>query len=344
MADAKVIPPVDTEKEKLIDEKLELSRQTELQKKNFVVGKYVCFTSYDLLTEPIWDEKIMDYLIFQKEICPDTGRQHYQGYVEFKKTARLHSIWESLGKKGCHVETRKAKDGKKAADYCRKPETAVPGSQKEFGKLQGSGQGFRTDLEKPTKMLLAGKSLKELAMEHPVAFIKHSRGFQELQRILRPEIKIPKPEIKLRPWQERIISEIDSMSTVDRRKGIWIWSRASGTGKSTTIKYLMWKYGTENIIPGVFKWDDFLYAYNKQKVITFNIPRGYTLNDTHYAVLEKSTDGGVVLSGKYQSETKFIDAIVLVFANCKPPHERLPDRFIEICLDPIAGPDPVQDQ
>lgn len=327
------------------DREIQELRHAELQKKDWVVGKYVCFTSYDVDTEPQWCPEKMSYLIFQKEIAPSTGRLHWQGYVEFKTTSRLYAIWKALDKKGAFVAKRKAKNGKAAADYCRKPDTAVKNTQKEYGEITGAGKGHRTDLDTPINIIREGGSLREVAKSSPEALVKYHKGFSVLKELLEDEIKVPMPKIVLREWQKQLIHAIDTMDEiVDRRKGFWIWSKASSTGKTTTMKYIQWKYGLDNVAIGDFRWDDFVYAYKRQKVIVFNLPRDQEMNATQYSVLEKATDGGVVLSRKYESRNKYINAIVIVFANQPPPHTRLPDRFIEINLDPERPTDILDEQ
>ena len=43
----------------------------------------VCFTGFNE-TGYEFNEKQMKYLVVGKEICPTTGKEHWQGYVELK--------------------------------------------------------------------------------------------------------------------------------------------------------------------------------------------------------------------------------------------------------------------
>lgn len=52
-----------------------------------------------------------------KEICPTTGKEHYQGYVRFPKPQRF-SWWKNQFP-NVHVEFRKGSE-EQAAEYCRK--------------------------------------------------------------------------------------------------------------------------------------------------------------------------------------------------------------------------------
>ncbi len=62
------------------------------------------FTSFQD-TEPIFDSDAMRYLMYAEEICPTTGKKHYQGYVYYKSQRSLKSSKKMLGE--CHHEAVK---------------------------------------------------------------------------------------------------------------------------------------------------------------------------------------------------------------------------------------------
>lgn len=62
---------------------------------------------------------------WQDEVCPDTGRPHRQGYLRTKQQVRLSKLTKLLP--GIHLEV--ARDWNKLVNYCKKSETAVPGTQ-----------------------------------------------------------------------------------------------------------------------------------------------------------------------------------------------------------------------
>lgn len=62
---------------------------------------------------------------WQTEICPETQRPHYQGYIRTQRQVRFTQIQQAL--KGVHVKP--AREWHKLLNYCKKPETAVPGTQ-----------------------------------------------------------------------------------------------------------------------------------------------------------------------------------------------------------------------
>lgn len=62
---------------------------------------------------------------FQQEVCPDTQRPHYQGYLRTKQQVRLSQLCKQLP--GVHLEP--AKNWSALTQYCNKTESAVPGTQ-----------------------------------------------------------------------------------------------------------------------------------------------------------------------------------------------------------------------
>jgi hypothetical protein len=78
----------------------------------------VCFTAWPEDIETIEFEKRMKYLVYGKEICPDTKKLHYQGYVEFDRPIVFGTLKKLLGNK-THLSNRNG-TAKQAADYCKK--------------------------------------------------------------------------------------------------------------------------------------------------------------------------------------------------------------------------------
>lgn len=310
------------------------SREDEKLIRNGTFGKNIIFTYFGE-SKPKWKPDILNYLCFQREICPETKRLHWQGYAEFKVNTRLYNIWSTLEIGGAYCVNRKAPNGQDCRAYCSKAESGIAGTFEEFGQIQANGKGYRTDLAKVTRDIAEGKTEREIAILYPEAVVKYSRGLKEYRNLVTQEMKVPMPRVTLKEWQLYVIERIKAFEPFEcRRKGFWIWSQLSGTGKTTTIRILQSMFGLEKIGIGDFRWDDMIYAYKNEQVLCFNIPREHDINDTHRAVLERTTDGGIVLSRKYESKRKNLDALVIVFANRACPHDKLPDRFTEICLDP----------
>ncbi|ALE29785.1 replication associated protein [Lake Sarah-associated circular virus-42] len=140
-------------------------------------GKSWCFTIHsrgegddcDWLLHPIgtaeppsafWDDDPFEwgcqFMIFQMERCPETGKLHLQGALQLDKQQRL-SFMKKLHKTA-HWEVMKG-NWTQSIEYCSKSETKVNGPW-EAGDRPKMGQ--RTDLETIGKMVKENKTNLEL--------------------------------------------------------------------------------------------------------------------------------------------------------------------------------------
>lgn len=284
-----------------------------------------CATIYGKWSIDDYDEKKVKYIIAGREVCPDTERKHWQVYFETVDKVRPSAARKSIAGGKCHIEP--CHKGQKAnIEYCKKD-----GEYEERGEPKK--QGERVDLKKVAALLKSGMSLREVAEECPTEFFKYGRGIREWSALV-DEVKMEKPEIVLKKWQKAVIELIER--GFKKRQIIWIWSKESGTGKSTFQDYLFAEYG-RRVCKGNWSWKHFLNGYKKEEdIITFNLERDVELHKTHTAVLEKVSDGTVHRGEMYEGAMKIVKGVVLVFANVPPPHGSLPDRFIEFGLDPRA--------
>lgn len=98
------------------------------------------FTSYkediNLLQEKI------KYAVYQREICPTTGREHWQGYFQAKSPIRFKSAKAIVNDDSAHVEKAVASP-EKNREYCTKEDCRKPGTMPvEIGEMP-KGQGHR---------------------------------------------------------------------------------------------------------------------------------------------------------------------------------------------------------
>lgn len=145
-----------------------------------------CFTSY-LETKPE-QGKGVTYLVFQKEKCPTTGKEHWQGFAQ-SKNQKTTKAWQKALKIGkAHVEQRQG-TCQEAADYCKaaqwkdKDKGQVPGTTEEFGEFDpkdSQGQGKRNDLDEIKTKLDAGFDPDDLMEDDD-----HFRAFARNDKFLR---------------------------------------------------------------------------------------------------------------------------------------------------------------
>lgn len=81
--------------------------------------------------EPLFVPDEMQYLVFQREVCPSSGRTHYQTFVIFKSRKRMETVKRLMGN-NAHVEPARSDDST-CISYCTKLDTRAS-HPKEFGE------------------------------------------------------------------------------------------------------------------------------------------------------------------------------------------------------------------
>ncbi len=146
------------------------------------IRNYV-FTSFLEKIIPDDDDWILPgdvrYLCFQKEVCPTTEKIHYQGYVEFTNSRNAKAALAGLlGDKVAHFEQRRGSPTQ-ARNYCRKAESSVPDTFREFGVI--SNQGKRSDLDFIGEQIISGVPVRKLAKLFPGHYIRCGKGMDRLE-------------------------------------------------------------------------------------------------------------------------------------------------------------------
>lgn len=169
--------------------------------------EFPSFVSY-LDTEPHFDENVMKYLIYGRELCPSTKdypddkkKYHWQGYVyffdkySFKKAQKLLKIGDS------HIEWILKDTTHSAINYCKKD-----GDYKEFGNPPC--QGRRADLDSIKNEILNGTKVDEICLDRPMMYHQYGRTLNRIEELY-----------------------LQKQFRTEMTKGIWYYGR-SGVGKS----------------------------------------------------------------------------------------------------------------
>lgn len=147
-----------------------------------------CFTSFEQ-DPPIFDVALMDYMVFQREVCPRTQREHWQSFVVFKNRLGLAGAKRETGCPSAHFETCRAQTFEQAALYCKKADTRKEGTEpQEFGELPAgrAGQGARTDLSVFAKAITESKSIGDLIEQYPSECVRFSSSLFRLRAFQKP--------------------------------------------------------------------------------------------------------------------------------------------------------------
>lgn len=162
-----------------------------------------------------WMRAHCKYGIVGKEVAPNTGMHHLQGYCSLMVPYQFGTLRRLF----VHLEKSRgsASDNKV---YCSKS-----GDFLEVGDLSTCGQGRRTDLLEAASCVVQ-RGLRGCAADFPETFIKYYRGLERYRDVMSVD-RIDKPNVK------------------------WFWG-ATGMGK-TRAAFL--QFGPENVyIKNNTKW------------------------------------------------------------------------------------------
>nr|WAE42315.1 MAG: replication associated protein [Cressdnaviricota sp.] len=114
-----------------------------MEKKKDMKFRNWCFTIFcEGYLPPDKKPEGVKYMIYQQERCPETGKLHFQGYIELTTPMRMCAVKELLNSNNAHLEKRKGSQ-EDAIKYCSKQESKVKGP---WTLGVPAVQGQRTDL------------------------------------------------------------------------------------------------------------------------------------------------------------------------------------------------------
>lgn len=270
-------------------------------------AKHWCFTDYTVTEERIQELiKIPhDYIIFQKEKCPENSREHYQGFISFHKRTGLSKAKQLFG--NSHLEI--ARHIEAAIDYCAKEESRISGPWEDgvrpkFGRL---------DLDVGRRTIIGherwGDVLNDESLVEIVA--KYHRWARDVFE--HKETKVQVQDLQQR-WQLDLLDELAGEPSP--RQVLWYWSKEGGTGKSTFARYAAAKLGGLVITRGA--GNDIVHAYENHRIIVFDYPRSIDPQFVQWNLMEEFKNG-ITFSQKYNSRQKIFNTPhVVVFSNINP--------------------------
>lgn len=130
------------------------------------------------------------YLVFQKEVCPETNREHLQGYAEFCGPVRRTAFQRWIGDGGAHCEAARG-SAEENRDYCTKEASRLEGPW-EVG--DPSTQGARTDLEGLHQALRNQAATYDLWEDHFSVMVRYHRSVDAYRLAVAPKAREP-PEV-----------------------------------------------------------------------------------------------------------------------------------------------------
>lgn len=210
------------------------------------------FTSYNMEIEPIFCDR-MKYLLYAPEVCPTTGRPHWQGFVYyFDKVSMKLSNKCITG--GNHHHDPINGTYEECEVYIKGPYTSPDGSKtKPFNaKFREHGtfpqQGKRTDLDTLKTQILGGIiKCDNILIEQPEMYHQYGRTLDKIEDL-------------------RMSKEFRTEMT----EGIWYWG-PTGVGKSHKA-FENFTPETHYVVPNDCGWWD---QYKQQPIVIINDFRGW---------------------------------------------------------------------
>lgn len=157
-----------------------------------MAGRYrnYMFTMFDYNPEAhtkIWEENYqknqIQFLIGQQEVCPKTGRKHFQGYLELSRAAGLNSVKKILGSPSAHLE-RRAGSQQCAINYVQKEDSRIDGTSYILGNKKE--QGKRNDIAAALEKLKVGVKIVDIIEEMPSMLRLDRHLERQQQRMIQP--------------------------------------------------------------------------------------------------------------------------------------------------------------
>lgn len=272
----------------------------------FTLNNYTC-TQVEALNSALDDDAQVRYALYGKEVAPETGTPHLQGYISLRSKKRLTAMKKMFGNE-YHFEA--CKGGEQSnIDYCSKG-----GDVTTFGIP--SAQGKRSDLDAVKEAIDNGATLSELQEEHFACMMRYGRNIESYLRSKNNARKAI-PNHELLTWQSDLASCLKLPA--DERTIAFVVDYVGNQGKTWFTKHISNVYGSAVQVMKPGKKADMAYELrNDIKIFFLDCTRVQT-ERIPYDFLEELKDGSV-FSGKYESVTKNMkhNLHVVVLMNSDP--------------------------
>lgn len=263
------------------------------------------------------DMKHFRYLKCQRERCPDTGRLHIQGYVEFLSPVRISLFQKFIGEK-CHMYVRLGTQ-QQAIDYCDKEATRECEGCWEMGTKAETSGGCRT--ESMIKWIISNPEAdwKTFVTQWESDFLRYNHACERIFEMFKPQPKMFEFD-SLLPVQEEMLKVVDEQNN---RQIAWIYDDKGGAGKSELANYLADRGDTFWASSG--KTADIIHSYSKcpKPVVVIDLMRCTGSEVVPYSLMEAFKNGRA-FTGKYDSRSLcFSKCKVIVLSNMLPDQSKL---------------------
>ena len=145
----------------------------------------VCFTGWDTNREPYFpQDKGCYYMAANLEVCPTTGREHWQGVACFNTVQPVDKVRGMLGQPTAHVGQRTGQLSECIA-YCTKVESRKPNTEpviKGQPRCMPQARGERSDLNRARVLITEKRTWTEVINDSSLSDVlaRHPRWAHEV--------------------------------------------------------------------------------------------------------------------------------------------------------------------
>jgi len=288
-----------------------------------------------------WFEKFeeIQYINWQEEKCPETGKMHLQGYFELKEKRRITEL-KRMYHPTCHWGDQ---EGKPA--YGTREEN-IKYTSKENSKVEGPWEHSRIEIkekkEKISKMdkvfdmIQDGATLDEITKQMKGYYIMNKQKIDLFYYSQRSKQKLEQRVEKSKKFYfyDWHIKAMDLLKKQDDREILWVYNPEGGAAKTSFSKYLQDVHGAFVTEGG--KNSDIIHMYNEENVIIFD----YAMSSGEKIqcdLIERFKNGNLV-SHKYEGRQKVcLNPKVMVLSNSPVPEEGF-SKTRKVSLMQLEGP------
>lgn len=263
--------------------------------------------------EEIFSDPLFRYVIVNIEVCPGTGRTHWQMYLELSRPCRYTAIRDRVPLLcEAHFEARMG-TADEAVAYCQKVETRHPDATGfyEYG-VRAPGQGYRSDMESLTEMLESGATPRDVAEQMPGMFLRHHRGIEAYIDVMRQKPSVEDGFVP-RVWQSEVIEVVSGEA--DDRSILWVTDVQGGHGKTRLATHLIRNFGAVQLSG---RMADMKYGYmmNQAPIVVIDITRASAECVKHLYSIAEELKSGRLFNTKYRCVNFFFTPPhVVMFSN-----------------------------
>lgn len=271
------------------------------------------FTHFDLDDREWLNHSNIRYFKYGEEICPDTGKDHLQGWLQLENCKELMWLKKNLNK-NAHWEMCRGS--------CTQNEDYVSKDGKVYTKGSFKKERERTDLCKVIEDIKSNKYDK-----YDASYIMYGKNIDKLINDKKDEDAFNDAKADFDEEFKELNSEqkkwFDRLTNQNKREILWIsdvGEKSGNLGKSFFADYLAYYHNGCLFNNGSSK--DIAFIYKGEPYVMFDFSRS-TEDVINYGVIE-SLKNGNIMSGKYESKLKrFKKPKIICFSNFIPEIEKL---------------------